>query len=475
MPLPFSFRQEVLGKGATRMLLGSRFEAFIEQSPVSVMVRGALERGFDPAKLNQVFEDHAVLGYCKDLTFAQCINLMSDVVLKVVPSVGAWYKEHQDEMPVTRQAVYDKLKHLELPVSAALVRYAAEEVGDSLRRMPATPKAPLAGYRVRVLDGNHLSGTDHRLLELRRYRAAALPGQALVLYDPQFDLVTDVIPCEDAYAQERSLLAAVLQLIAPQDCVVADRNFCTTGFVFGLHRRQAFFVIRQHASTLSWELLGRRRRVGTDKKGRAIYEQAIRLTDPETGETLTARRITIALAQPTSKGETELHLLTNLPAEHADALTVAQLYADRWTIETAFQHLTQDLRCEIDTLGYPRAALFGFCLALVAYNVVALVKGAMRAAWGQQFVAEELSMYYLTLEVARVSTGMMMAIGSQPWSVFRTMTTDEFADTMVELARRMDTAKYTKHKRGPKKNPPKKISGKRNHHVSTARILAMRS
>lgn len=457
------------------MLLGSRFEVFIEQSPVSVMVRGALERVFDPVKLDQVFEDHAVLGYSKDLTFAQCVSLMSDVVLKVVPSVGAWYKEHQDEMPVTRQAVYDKLKHLELPVSAALVRYAADEVRGSLRRMQATPKALLAGYRVRVLDGNHLAGTDHRLLELRRYRAAALPGQALVLYDPQCDLVTDVLPCEDAYAQERSLLAEVLQLIAPQDCLVADRNFCTTGFLFGLHRRQAFFVIRQHASTLSWELLGRRRRVDTDGKGRAIYEQAIRLTTPETGETVTARRITIALAQPTSKGETELHILTNLPAEHADALTVAQLYADRWSIETAFQHLTQDLRCEIDTLGYPRAALFGFCLAVVAYNVVALVKGAMQAAWGREFVAEELSMYYLTLEVARVSPGMMIAIGLQPWSVFRTMPTNEFAAMLVELAKRINTGKYTKHKRGPKKKPPKKISGKRNHHVSTARILAMRS
>jgi IS4 transposase len=457
------------------MLLGKRFEAFIEQSPVSVMVRGALERVFDPKNLEQVFEDHAVLGYCKELTFSQCVAMMSDVVLKVVPSVGAWYKEHQDEIPVTRQAVYDKLKHLELPVSTALVRYAADEVLDSLGRMKAKAKSLLAGYRVRVLDGNHLAGTDHRLFELRRYRAAALPGQALVLYDPQFDLATDVIPCEDAYAQERSLLAEVLALVTAKDCLVADRNFCTTRFLFGLHRRGAFFVIRQHASTLSWELKGQRRYVGTDERGRALYEQAICLTDSETGETLMARRITLALAEPTSKGETELHLLSNLPAEHADALKVAELYADRWTVETAFQHLTQDLRCEIDTLGYPRAALFGFCLALVAYNVVSLVKGAMRAAWGREFVEEEVSLYYLTLEVARVATGMMMAIGPQPWSVFRTMTTDEFADTMVELARRMDTAKYTKHKRGPKKKPPKKISGKRNHHVSTARILAMRS
>ena len=57
-----------------------------------------------------------------------------------------------------------------------------------------------------------------------------------------------------------------------------------------------------------------------------------------------------------------------------------------FTRQTAFHHLTVDLACEIDTLGYPKAALFGFCVALVAYNVVALVKGALRAAHGTAYV-----------------------------------------------------------------------------------------
>lgn len=457
------------------MLLGKRFETFMEKSPVAVMVRGTLERIFNPDDLQEVFDENAVLQYTKELTFGQCVHIMSDVVFKATTSVGAWYKTHQDEIAVTRQSVYDKLKHIELPVSGALVRYSADALLPCLRRMKVKPRSLLPGYRVRVLDGNHLAGTEHRIFELRRYRAAALPGQALVFYDPQFDLATDIFPCEDAYTQERSLLGQVLECIQAGDCITADRNFCTTGFLFGIHRRNAFFVIRQHASTLSWELKGRRRRAGTDAKGRTIYEQAVCLTDPQTGETLTARRITVPLLKPTSKGETEIHILTNLPAKDADAVKVADLYAKRWTIEDAFQHLTEDLRCEIDTLGYPKAALFGFCLALVAYNAVSLVKGAIRAAWGKDFVTNELSMYYLTLEVAQVSTGMMIAIGPKYWETFHKMSIDEFSETMVDLARRMDTRKYTKHKRGPKKKPPKKISGKRNHHVSTARILAMRT
>jgi hypothetical protein len=460
--------------GATRMLLGKAFAAFIKDSPISVMVRGTVERIFDPTILDRIFQDHAVLGYIKELSFSACVQIMSDVVFKESPSVGAYCQSHRKEIPVTRQAVYDKLKRLESQVPAALVRYSASELLFCLKRMGAQPPPLLPHYRVRVLDGNHLAGTEHRIFELRRFRAGAMPGQALVFYDPQFSLMTDIIPCEDAYAQERSLLLQALECIARRDCILADRNFCTTGFLFGIHRRQAFFVIRQHASTLSWELRGKRRFAGKDRRGRDIYEQAVCLTDPETGETLNARRITIILEKPTRDGETELHILTNLSPKAADALCIAELYADRWTIETAFQEVTDDLRCEIDTLGYPKAALFGFCIACVAYNAMSVVKGAIRAAKGKKYVEEDLSMYYLTLEVAQITGGMMIAVPAENWNVFRTMSCDKFASTLVDLAHRLDPIKYFKHKRGPKTKQPKKISGKRIHHVSTARILAMR-
>jgi hypothetical protein len=454
------------------MILGKPFEAFVQESPVSVMVCGILERIFDPQKLDQVFAGHALLGYAKELTFASCVQLMSAVVFRTYPSVGAYYQDQQHQLPVTRQAVYQKLQHLELPVAAALVRYAAEELLPCLKALPGKAQALLPGYRLRILDGNHLAGTEHRPLELRCFRAAVLPGQALVSYDPQFDLVTEVIPCEDAYAQERSLLDAALACIAAGECVLADRNFCTTGFLFGLQRRQAFFLIRQPKATLHWELKGRRRSAGKDSRGRAVYEQTMQLTDPDTAEVLIVRRVTIVLDKPTQTGDRELHILTNLPSADAGAVRVAELYAARWTVETAFWHLTEDLRCEIDTLAYPKAALFGFCTALVAYNAVALVKGALRAAQGRTYVEEELSMYYLTLEVSRVTAGMQIAIPAAEWDIFRTMSQKRFVATLVELAQGIDRSKYTKHGRGPKKPQPRKISGKKNHHVSTARILA---
>ena len=368
-----------------------------------------------------------------------------------------------------------KLKHLELPISAALVRHSDAELRPVLKGMGIRPPTLLPGFRVRVLDGNHLAGTDHRILELRRHRAAALPGQALVFYDPRWDLITDVIPCEDGHAQERSLTEEIIQAVLAGDCIIADRNFCTTKIVFGIARQHAFFIIRQHKSNVVWKAQGKRSLVGRDERGREIYEQAVLLNDEVSGETLTARRITIQLDKPTKDGDWEIHILTNVPAKKADGVKIASLYGDRWTVETAFQHLTEDLRCEIDTLGYPKAALFGFCLAVVAYNVVSVVKAALVAAHGREFVEEQLSMYYLTLEVAQVSTGMNIAIEEKHWEIFRDMSVRQFAHTMVELAQRMDLRKYTKHKRPPTKHPTKKISGNKIKHVSTAKVLAGRT
>ena len=80
-----------------------------------------------------------------------------------------------------------------------------------------------------------------------------------------------------------------------------------------------------------------------------------------------------------------IHILTNVPHQVA-APQVAELYRKRWTLETAFKHLEAYFHSEINTLGYPKAALFGFCLALVAYNLLAVVLAALRRVHGEEMV-----------------------------------------------------------------------------------------
>ena len=177
--------------------------------------------------------------------------------------------------------------------------------------LDAPVEGPLPGWDVRILDGNHLAGTDHRIAELRRLGAAALPGQTIPILDPQRKLIEDVIACEDGHANERALIPQVLKRVQPGQCWIGDRAYSTMDMFFTTAERRAKFIIRQH-SGLKGELRGRRKKVGRTETG-VVYEQALRITHGD-GRTMDVRRITVKLDRKTKKGEEEIHLLTNLPA-----------------------------------------------------------------------------------------------------------------------------------------------------------------
>jgi IS4 transposase len=454
------------------MLCDEVFEQFAREAPVCVMVRATLENALNPRDLDQLFEATAERQYTRTLLFSSIVDLMSTVVCRIRPSINAAYRKLAPVLGVTRKAVYDKLDRLEPEIAAALVRHTASTLGPVITAMGGALPSWLPGYRVQIVDGNHLAATDHRLKELRPLGAGALPGKALVVLDPQMMLVTEVLPCEDGHAQERSLLEPLLSLVQPRDLWIEDRNFCTTGFVSGIIRRRAFFVIRQHAGNLPWQAVGKRRSCGRIETGQ-VFEQTIRVAD-EGGEVRFLRRITVVLDRPTRDGDTEIHLLTNLPAREARARTIAELYRKRWTIETAFAELEATLHGEIETLGYPKAALFAFCVALVAYNILSVVKAALRSVHGAKVVADEVSGYYLADEVAGTYRGMMIAIPEDEWAVFHDLSPVALGEVLQELARHVRISEFRKQPRGPKKPQPKRrIVGQQNH-VSTAKLLKAR-
>lgn len=59
-------------------MLSSIFEQFVEESPVSVMARGLMERVFAPEKMDRLFETHAQRQYQQDLLFSSQVDLMSE-------------------------------------------------------------------------------------------------------------------------------------------------------------------------------------------------------------------------------------------------------------------------------------------------------------------------------------------------------------------------------------------------------------
>jgi hypothetical protein len=155
-------------------------------------------------------------------------------------------------------------------------------------------------------------------------------------------------------------------------------------------------------------------------------------------------------------------------------LQLAELYRKRWTIETLFLVLTEALTCENPGMNYPKAALFGFCMALLAYNILAVVKAALRVVHGGVVIEQILSLYYVVSSVSRDYNGMMIAIPDEQWLAFRALTPEELAVVLRQLAEHVDLARYTKHPRGPKKPPPKRKYDPKHPHVSTAKVLQQR-
>jgi len=449
-------------------MLGKAFEKFIEKAPVAVMVRGVLERVLNPNALNEIYERTTVTQYTRELMFSSVVGLMNLVVCRIYPSIHAAYQDNKEEIETSITSVYNKLNGIDTETSRALVKDTAEQMGEAVHGLKGTREPWLGGYRVKVLDGNCIEATHHRIEPLRGVGAGALPGKSLVIYEPELEMATDVFPCEDGHAQERSLLSAVLPTLDPKDLLIMDRNFCVRDFLHGIAARDAYFICRQHQG-LPWQEDGEERFIGRSESG-AIYEQWVLVSDSD-GNTRRFRRIRIVLKKATRDGDKELTLLTNLSKSAAHGKHIAWMYRKRWTIETAFQELEAHLHSEINSLGYPKAALFGFCIALLAYNVLAVVKAALRSVHGEDKIADEVSGYYIAGHLERTYDGMMIAIPDDEWRIFQGMSTRRFIAILQQLASKVDLAKFRKHKRGPKKPRQKRTQNSKQPHVSTAKLL----
>jgi hypothetical protein len=429
------------------------------------MVLVLLENFLNADKLDRWFNTVRQSQYTKNILFSSIVGLMLNVVCKVRPSVHSAYRDSEIQASVV--ALYAKLQNMELTTSQALVRYIAGEAEAVIQQVRGTSPALLPGYRVKFLDGNCIEATEHRLEELRETNAGALPGKTLVVFDPQSGLAVDVFPCEDGHAQERSLLTAVAETIQARDVYVMDRTFCVLEFLFNFPKKSAFFVARQHGNT-PYKPLTELEFVGNSETGK-VFEQAVEITAP-TGETLQIRRVVVILNKPTRNDDKNLILLTNLP-EEVDALKVAELYRARWGIETAFQKLESHLNSEINTLGYPKAALFSFCLALVAFNLYAVVMAVVQATHPDKVIKDEVSEYYIAQEIDVATDGLLIAIPKNEWTVFAHARPSELAVILLDIASYIDLKKYKKNSRGPKKPPIKRTQFKGHPHVSTAKLL----
>jgi hypothetical protein len=201
---------------------------------------------FGPDPLDLWYERTAQKQYTRTLLFSTVYDLMSQVVFRLQPSVYAAHRAHEAQVGTSVVSVYNKLKEIEPHTSAALVRYSTRQLAPLIEQLGGNRDPWLSGYRVKIIDGNCLEASEHRLEVLRGVEAGALPGKSLAVYAPDQGLVGDLFPCEDGHAQERSLFGSVLKTVQAGDLWIADRNFCTRDFLCDIDHRGASFIIREH-------------------------------------------------------------------------------------------------------------------------------------------------------------------------------------------------------------------------------------
>jgi hypothetical protein len=310
-----------------------------------------------------IIRHYGATAVTRELTLTYLVDVMLDVACGIQPSALKAFHCRSQQMAVSRQALYAKLRRMEPPVSTAVV----QQFSDLARHLLTQPgmlqqHEPVPGYRARIVDGTVLGGrSDHRIKPLRQIWSAGLTVLAPAVYAPAQRIVEQVVLAEDAYTGERALLDQLA--VRAGEVWIGDRNFCVRSFLLRLHQAGAAFLVRWHASSCPFRPAEPAHCASGTRQG--VVEQQVWLEHPGSHEQLAVRRIVLPLPTATRNGDTQLVLMTNLPGTiAADALCDA--YRDRWQIEMHFQRLTQQLHCEPPALNYPRAALFAFehCLRL---------------------------------------------------------------------------------------------------------------
>ena len=204
-------------------------ERFERHAPAGVTARSALERALPAGWVDKVFETHRERQYSREPLFSAVVELATLVSLGLRPSLHAAARQI-DGLPVPLASLYDKVRHTEPGALRALVRGSAERLAPVLGSRAGRgglQRASLSGWRLRVLDGSRLAASEKRLGCLRGLRGAALPGQPLVVYDPDTGLAVDLAACEEAHASERAATAPLLEGARPGELWIAGRHFST--------------------------------------------------------------------------------------------------------------------------------------------------------------------------------------------------------------------------------------------------------
>lgn len=444
----------------------------LSKVPLAEAVLTALGHTFSEEFCETVYELNRGRGYTKEITFSDILCVVRSATLEhnsfAKPAIAV--RRAQSLLNATDQAFFGKLRRLNPHVSESLVGQGTlrllELFPDSIDT--DVPKCFL-NHDVICIDGKKLKDVAKRLVQTRGTAGKLFGGKVLAAYSVHEKVAIGLNTCLDGESNDGPLVHGLLSQLeafhptTPKVCLL-DSQYGDLTATRRILEKGWDFVIRYHPKTKFFPDAEGKPLTGKDSKGRAYIDEIGIFGSPSNKHRLRIRRVTVK-----REGKADLIIITSLlDQDKYDASSMLDVYELRWTIETMFQHVTEQFNLSHFIGSTPQATIFQFSFSLMLYNTLTLVLAHLSSERNQPIstlstvkickaAKKELSGIFTFVEINQIET------------LIRTGSSKTIAARIGKLMRQAWKPTWTKAPKQNRTYPPKpKGSGS---HTSVKRCI----
>jgi hypothetical protein len=403
--------------------------------PLAQAVLELFDHVLDDELCEQVFDAHRGRCYQDELTFATLVRIIRDALMLHGGSANRAIADavDDDRLECAPSGVYRKLANLPPTLSQAFLRRGTQRLaalaadGDGAARVLA---ACFDKLDVIVIDGKQLKKAAKRLLATRAFTSGSLlGGKLLVALSLRSGLTIAMNASQDGEGNDVPLVGGLLeQLEALRGghgggggrpfLFVADRQFADLNIPALLteHAGDHFLLRCGKSLTFQPDPSRAQQSAGVDEAGRPFTQAWGWIGSTEDKRERVRRRYVRRITLPRGgEDEDDIILITDLLDDASyPAAALLGLYRLRWTIEQAFQQVTEVFALERLIGASPRGIIFQGALCLLIYNLTLTIKGYVAGAGQQQASAVSTENLFYDLSRELIAWSVLGGGGGAP-------------------------------------------------------------
>jgi Transposase DDE domain len=368
----------------------------------------------DKTYLAKLYDQNRGRSYEKEISFADLIQLLSDSLVLNGQSAHRTFQQAKADgkLSASVRAVYDKIGHTPLELSAALLTNGTTRLQTLLPNSLTEPvPASLAAFTPLAFDGKKIKEVARRLRVLRKVRGQVVGGKILVAEDVRTGLAVAMEAHPDGEASDLTLVPSLLTraraVVGGPRLWIGDRLFCDMIHLPMLASDGDHFAVRYNAKVGYHPDSEKPVKTGINSRGQAFTESWGWLGGPDDIRRLYVRRITVH-----RPGDEDVSVVTDLiDGETYPAADILEVYLRRWGIERLFQKVTEVFHLQALVSSQENGTVFQAALCLLLYNMTVVVRAYV--AEGAKKTATDVSLEKLFIDICRQMTSVVEVLGKE--------------------------------------------------------------